>query len=1548
MAHSYTKTLFRIVERVKDSVGCPIYLHCLMMLCQFVLYFLYLLEDQPYHRGDLRFTFRTTLSSLVNRATPDLEENGVYIPAIVFAILQATLTISIALVLLLPKEERNELSALKRPALVYAGMYARVFIAVGLQLSTETLANFFRYLVHKQDSSSVTASDVGLGVGTALAYAESTAQVLVILLLWNDVFWDSPLPWATFGSETLGVLQQFLAFLNAICSPAGPWPLESVKTYLLLLSFALGVIGLWQPFFGNVAYSAPVMYLHIVLQSFVTGAIPSMVLARSFGEDLDPAVLFCGGGTGIALSLCMVIAVMHHRESVFSREANKKGAKYESYFAFLAYISVRDAESCPVLFKLLDEHRIHCTTKTCPCMCLDSYPGGADSDLEKPETKRRWLRMLGRSTFFRLGEHPCQRLWISHHVVLLLGEDNPYKCIVEVEAAAGQYGNLAMRHVLYQLRKRCKEKIREKFAAQEDSVTCTRVLEAFEQDKEAEELREMMDRSAESALEFWRSLSEKNFAVERFQEKGGRLLMEYRDLQLKARKVFSATHVGDEIMQSYANFVRKVMNHALEETTIIESIRARRHLYCEKGFMNALYEKTATIVVRGNRADSLVVVSANRKLPAVLGYRPEQLIGRTINSILTPDIAKHHDEYVNGYIDNGVKKGYLRFPNLSFAVRRDGFLQPLHATCMLLPRFGAGLHFIALLQDASSERICVWSRSGCIPQKCCFVLSNPAGEVLGVTENCVERFGLAHPQLVVPGQAKSNAPYTMLDLFPELKQPEVVARLDKSEEINATAHTEVITAKMDKEAMQDRSCAAVLARAGTYPVLLSKMIIKHNRAGLEQHVYKVVGLPQPSAPEGGCLPSRTLVPSATRQFQTDTGTMQGDNGGTSGGDLSSVCSSSDVEGGTEYLTKEFRQLKATVTDNSMPGILKIVNASVMLVMILIAVFLGITLHYTQKIINSMDSLSDAIIVSYQRRLEHALCRSEVRTISDIANGIEENVNGTRFAYMQNLLATQLSRLAESENNVQRLDRDLLEANVYETQPLFETETIAVDYSTTTSQLTASIAIYDYVDSSLIFSTAAMKDLKSDFYLMQINGTANTSVGIRYVDQMFYKVIMSGYGNGREVLRSSTYAFKANALDKMRENSSTLKLFIGSTFGLIGLWFVILFPMMIKIHLNKREVLAVYSDMRLTTLSKVIAGCIDYIKGSNRTSAADDQVSERGSSTMTSAPEENVHAAAQPGDSSLIASAGAEEKLEPEEEKESEDIVGKKDEFRKFNLNFVVQVLVLVLFCASLCMYNVYKYVKFTSFVDDGETLADQLVYVAQISQRIADLIGVSKEAWVQGKYIVSSNGTDLILYYLQATLTDSSQLHWAVANPHPALVKLMNDFSTKANSGLLCDFAAANKTACREFWNGILQYGISEGMLAIVHSLVENYLNFAASLLTGKYSNARARTTLMGATLYGSETFMYDYAYITFMKLMASATNELHAYFESQRQSDRNEYIAVAVVIMLLLCTLWVKFLFILNDQMWRTKIVLVFLPSEFLRRIDKHTRDFILAILER
>lgn len=87
----------------------------------------------------------------------------------------------------------------------------------------------------------------------------------------------------------------------------------------------------------------------------------------------------------------------------------------------------------------------------------------------------------------------------------------------------------------------------------------------------------------------------------------------------------------------------------------------------------------------------------------MFGYRADEVLGTSINQLMTERDRHQHDSYMQNYLRTG-KAHIIGIGREAYGRRRDGAEFPLYLAVGELPNTGKGRHFVAILRDISKEK----------------------------------------------------------------------------------------------------------------------------------------------------------------------------------------------------------------------------------------------------------------------------------------------------------------------------------------------------------------------------------------------------------------------------------------------------------------------------------------------------------------------------------------------------------------------------------------------------------------------------------------------------------------------------------------------------------------------------------------------------------------------------------------------------------------------------------------------------------------------------
>lgn len=154
---------------------------------------------------------------------------------------------------------------------------------------------------------------------------------------------------------------------------------------------------------------------------------------------------------------------------------------------------------------------------------------------------------------------------------------------------------------------------------------------------------------------------------------------------------------GDDYLAKPVNFVvLKAKLHSLART-----LQLQRSLDDDRrrtqAITDSLFDCVITIDDRGT------MISANEAVVTVLGYSPQELVGRNVNMLMPEPDRSHHDGYLLSYLSGSPEKVIGRPPRQVTALRKDGGEIQAELTVTEMHYQGRRL-FVGVIRDIS-ERV---------------------------------------------------------------------------------------------------------------------------------------------------------------------------------------------------------------------------------------------------------------------------------------------------------------------------------------------------------------------------------------------------------------------------------------------------------------------------------------------------------------------------------------------------------------------------------------------------------------------------------------------------------------------------------------------------------------------------------------------------------------------------------------------------------------------------------------------------------------------------
>jgi len=154
-----------------------------------------------------------------------------------------------------------------------------------------------------------------------------------------------------------------------------------------------------------------------------------------------------------------------------------------------------------------------------------------------------------------------------------------------------------------------------------------------------------------------------------------------------------------EIPTGFCYFIRmiarqKLLEHNMMEMEQKQSAELEEQKNITRGILDASFD--ALFVIN----EQCIIQQANETSTVVFGCKREEFVGQNINMIMTSEVARHHDKYIQNYLKTGVKK-MIGTQREVIAQRKDNSTFP----CVLgLSQIRDSGLYCGFIRDLTSEK----------------------------------------------------------------------------------------------------------------------------------------------------------------------------------------------------------------------------------------------------------------------------------------------------------------------------------------------------------------------------------------------------------------------------------------------------------------------------------------------------------------------------------------------------------------------------------------------------------------------------------------------------------------------------------------------------------------------------------------------------------------------------------------------------------------------------------------------------------------------------
>ncbi|KAL4450352.1 hypothetical protein ABPG74_009058 [Tetrahymena malaccensis] len=481
--------------------------------------------------------------------------------------------------------------------------------------------------------------------------------------------------------------------------------------------------------------------------------------------------------------------IVHHRKSYFiqlSIKDFKKDEDVEVYVNVLIDLieSRENAESRIKLEGILKYHSKSCPKDTCYCRQLLH---DETKDEESQILSKKWYQFVRSILEDSLEKFvKSSRLHLLHAYIQHEKLKNKFKALFELMIAREHKPNIQEEFSIFRFANQIEDEIKDSDEKTGDTrnVDVNKIV-LFQ--KRFIEFQEIIDRSVQLHLDFWRELLEENPEIQKIESMGSKItstveqvnlylqnlsiilifnyFVQVKDQFQKLRDIYS-NHI--KCLEIYGYFLKDIVNDDIEGEKILDNVKyAKNSQSVNKQFVDQDRLKygensnTAILTVSGNYGQIGTVTNLNNELTRILGWSKADVIEQNISRIMPKVYADLHDKFMEHYLETSEGK-VIGIERTVMCLNKDSFLVPCTLMIKVLPNLSEGIQIVGFLKDIEAANSILKTSSNDQDEKVHYMIyrtDNDSYVMQGVTQSCYNALGI--PSSLMYGNSTNNIEFTV-------------------------------------------------------------------------------------------------------------------------------------------------------------------------------------------------------------------------------------------------------------------------------------------------------------------------------------------------------------------------------------------------------------------------------------------------------------------------------------------------------------------------------------------------------------------------------------------------------------------------------------------------------------------------------------------------------------------------------------------------------------------------------------------------------------------
>ncbi|KAL4464830.1 hypothetical protein ABPG74_011391 [Tetrahymena malaccensis] len=680
-----------------------------------------------------------------------------------------------------------------------------------------------------------------------------------------------------------------------------------------------------------------------------------------------------------------------------------------------------------------------------------------------------------------------------------------------------------------------------------------------------------IENSVNLHLEFWRELLEESPDIEKLQIVGSRITNTIEDAKTCFNNLCSIRQNNIRSLLIYGNFIKEVVNDEIESQVYLEKAAyVSKNTVVNKQFAdneNMKYNEnsnTGILTMSANLDTRFFVQNTNYDFTRILGWPKHEIVDQNIKNHIMPKLIQSiHDGLVSHYIESSIPRA-IGIERIITPTNKDGFLVPSILMIKILPNLEEGLQFVGFFKEKDEIYCSPYARTDNNDDEVLHYLiykldNNLQNQtIVGITHSVYENFGI--PTSLINNNSPMSNQFTIDLIMPQILDPKTQEDIQTEQGAQITLDTTIIEQlflisqeseeeevkikelrdplKDEEDGVEDQS----MGQSDYEKHQLNKKYKKCEiNLWLEEeftykdttiHILKFVELQGEgtSRNEEG-LDQNILQQTQTKQIEIDQQVIDPNNHNEDEQNMENNQENENEEAAghssisqTSQDYEELRQLKdikQAISEKTKPKTIKILQRSVVLIVIFLFILTSVDLAYKFKEYDMLQEAMNAIYYSYNRHSTMADINYSTRKIWFLSNSyITAPSSSTTNAYgtaLQSTLGTQVQNLNSIQFNTQQAQMNIeqrkgssMDSVVVNTQKLLPNGQITEQQANFTDSLNvymaqagglANTTLSDFQDS--LSTPTSVTTTKSNFFSVNYNGIYPLRNGSEYIAQTYF-------------------------------------------------------------------------------------------------------------------------------------------------------------------------------------------------------------------------------------------------------------------------------------------------------------------------------------------------------------------------------------------------------------------------------------------------------------